>query len=108
MVFDEFANKHSATLNFGLINELDLTKILKAEIFVHIDGQLRAAHLILSYNPLPSSFQAPEYVIKARDPHLHQINITVPDFFILGPFPTGVQQVELLFQHVAEEEATPS
>ena len=47
-------------------------------------------------------------MIKARDPHLHQINITVPDFFILGPFPTGVQQVELLFQHIAEEEATPS
>ena len=47
-------------------------------------------------------------MIKVRDPHLHQINITVPDFFILGPFPTGVQQVELLFQHIAEEEATPS
>ena len=108
LVFDEFADKHSATLNFGLVNELDLTKILKVEIFVHTDGQLRAAHLILNYNLLPSSFQAPKYVIKARDPHLHQINITVPDFFILGPFPTGVQQVELLFQHVAEEEATPS
>ena len=56
LVFDEFADKHSATLNFGLVNELDLTKILKAEIFVHTDGQLRAAYLILSYNPLPSSF----------------------------------------------------
>jgi len=56
LVFDEFADKHFAIPNFGLVNEPDLTKILKAEIFVHTDRQLRAAHLILGYTPLSSSF----------------------------------------------------
>ena len=36
--FDEFANKYSIIPNFSLVNKLDLTKILKAEIFFHIDG----------------------------------------------------------------------
>jgi len=38
LVFDEFADKYSAIPNFGFVNELDLTKILKAEIFVHKTG----------------------------------------------------------------------
>jgi len=56
LIFDEFADKYSAILNLNLINERDLTKILKVEIFVHKDGQLRAAHLILCYDPISSSF----------------------------------------------------
>ena len=56
LIFDEFADKYSAILNLNLINERDLTKILKVKIFVHKDGQLRAAHLILGYDPISSSF----------------------------------------------------
>ena len=56
LIFDEFADKYSAILNLNLINERDSTKILKVEIFVHKDGQLRAAHLILGYDPISSSF----------------------------------------------------
>ena len=33
-----FANKYSAILNFSLVNESDLNKVLKAEVFVHTDG----------------------------------------------------------------------
>ena len=47
---------YSVVPNFGLVNEPNLTKILKAEIFIHKDGQLRTAHLILDYNPLSTSF----------------------------------------------------
>ena len=68
--FDEFADKYFTIPNFSLINEPDLTKILKAEIFVHTDRQLRVTHFILGYNPISSSFQAPKYVIKANDPRL--------------------------------------
>lgn len=56
-------------MNF--VNQPDLNRILKSEVFVHSDGQLRAAHLILGYTPISSSFQAPKCVIKARDPRLH-------------------------------------
>ena len=38
LIFDEFADKYSTILNLNLINERDLTKILKVEIFVHKDG----------------------------------------------------------------------
>ena len=108
LVFDEFTDKHSATSNFGFVNVPDLSKILKAEIFVHTDGQLRATHLILGYDPLSSSFQEPKCVIKARDPCLHQINVAVLGFLVPGPVPTGIQQVKLPFQSAAKEEATPS
>ena len=55
---DGFTDKHAAIPNFNLVNQPSLDKILKAEVFVHSDGQLRAAHLILGYKPLSSSFQA--------------------------------------------------
>ena len=90
-IFDKFADKYSAILNLNLVNEPDLTKILKAEIFVHKDGQLRVTHLILGYDPMSSSFQAPKYMIKARDPLLHQINIAVLSFLVTGPAPEGMQ-----------------
>ena len=51
-----FADKHTVIPNFNLVNQPSLDKILKAKVFVHSDSQLRAAHLILSYNPLSSSF----------------------------------------------------
>ena len=107
-IFGELANKYYAIPNLNLVNQLNLTKILKAEIFVHKDGQLRTAHLILSYNPISSSFQAPKYMIKAKDRCLHQINIVVPGFLDAGLAPKGVQQVELPFQYTAEKEVTPS
>ena len=47
-------------------------------------------------------------MIKARDQRLHQINITVSGFLVTGLIPKGVQQVELPFQHITEEVATPS
>ena len=51
-----FADKYLAILNFSLVNELNLNKVLKAEVFVHTDGQLKAAHLILGYTLLSSNF----------------------------------------------------
>ena len=98
------ADKYSAIPNFSLVNEPDLTNILKAEILVHKDEQLRAAHLILSYNPILSNFQVPKYVIKAKDHRLHLINIAIPGFLNLDPTLEGVQQVELRFWYTAEEE----
>ena len=106
-LFGEFSDKYSTIPNFSLVNELDLTRILKAEIFVHTDGQLRAAHIILGYDPISFSFQAPKYVIKAKDLRLHQINIAV-SIFLTGPALEGTQLVELPFQLTTEEEVTPS
>ena len=49
------------------------------------DSQLRAAHLILGYTSISSSFQAPKCVIKARDPRLHRISVAAPGFLLPRP-----------------------
>ena len=101
--FDEFADKYSTTPHFNLVNEHDLTRILKSKIFVHTNGQLRATHIILGYDPISSSFQAPKYMIKAKDPRLQQSNIAILGF-LTSTSPKGTQLAELPFQGNAEEE----
>ena len=84
--FDDFADRHAAEPNVKLVNKDSLEKILKAEVFMNTDGQLRAAHLILGYMLISLSFKAPKCVIKAKDPCLHRISIVVPGFLL----PEGV------------------
>ena len=103
-----FVNKYSAIPNFNLINEPYLNKVLKAEVFIHMNRQLRVAHLILDYTPLSSSFQAPKCVIKVRDHHLHLINVVVPGFLNPGSVPESILEVKPLPLYTTENEATPS
>ena len=94
-----------------------MDKVLKAEVFVHSNGQLRAVHLILGNTPISKSFQAPKCVIKAKDPQLHRISVAAPGFLITGlilegtlatiPIPKGVPRVAPPLQR-AVEEATSS
>ena len=82
-------------------------------MFVHTNGQLRAAHLFLDYILISKGFQAPKCVIKAKDPYLQRINIAAPGFLITGPIPEGtlstsskpegIPKVALPPQHTAEE-----
>ena len=69
-----------------MVNEDSLDKILRAEVFVNTDGQLQAAHMILGYKPISSSFQVPKCVIKSNDPCLHRISVAIPGFLL----PEGV------------------
>ena len=68
------------------------------------DGQLLAAHLILGYMPLSFAFQAPKYVIKARDPRLRCINVAFEGFIVPEgiPLPQDTSRTQPLFV------ATPS
>ena len=43
---------------------------------------LRAAHLILNYNPISRAFQAPLCVIKAKDPRLCRISVAYKGFVV--------------------------
>ena len=69
-----------------------------------VDGQLRAAHLILGYTPISRAFQTPKYVIKAKDPRLHCISVAYEGFVVLEgiPIPEGTPLTQPLFV------ATPS
>ena len=73
---------------------------MKAEIYVNeSEGQLRAAHLILSYTPLSFAFQAPKCVIRARDPRLHRISVAYEGFIVPEgiPLPQYTPRTEPLF-----------
>ena len=56
--------------NLNLVNVVDLNKVLRAEVFVSEDRQLRAIHLILDFKPLFDKFQDVGHIIKAGDPRL--------------------------------------
>ena len=66
-----------------LVNKVSLDRILQAEVYVNeSDDQLRAAHLILGYNPISCAFQAPRCMIRAGDPRLHKISVTYEGFVV--------------------------
>ena len=83
----DIADPHATTPSLRLVNKVSLDRILQAEIYVNpSDGQLRAAHLILGYNPISHSFQAPSCVIKAKDPRFRRISVAYEGFVV----PQGV------------------
>lgn len=100
------------------MNQPSLDKILKAEVFIHSDNQLRVAHLILRYTLISKSYLVSKCVINAKDLRLHQINVVASGFLTTGPnpegtlttnpIPEGIPKVALPFERVSEKEATPS
>ena len=66
--------------NINFVNVADLNKVLKSEVFVSEDKQLRAIHLILNFQPLFDKFQDVGHAIRAGDPRLARIDVLVPRF----------------------------
>ena len=87
IVSTDIADPRATTHSLRLVNKASLDRVLRAKIYVNeSDGQLRAAHLILDYNPISRSFQAPSCVIKAKDPRLCRISVAYEGFVV----PQGV------------------
>ena len=84
------ADKNDVVPNFNLVNQSSLDKILKVEVFVHSDSQLKVAYIILNYTPKAKTFQALKCVIKSRDPRLHRISVVASGFLISGPILEGI------------------
>ena len=81
------------------MNKAILDRVLQAEIYVNpSDSQLRAAHLILGYNPISRAFHAPSCVIKAKDPRLRRISVAYEGFIVPQgvPLPRYAQLTEPL------------
>ena len=53
---DVFADKRHIAPKVNLVNVLALNYLLRSEVFVNEDRQLRAAHLVLDYEPLSRIF----------------------------------------------------
>ena len=55
-----------------------LNYLLRSKIYVHEDGQLRACHLVLGYQPLTRAFQPVGHAIRAGSPRLNRIDVSKP------------------------------
>ena len=60
------------------MNVPTLNYLLRSEIYVHEDGQLRACHLVLGYQPLTRAFQPIGHVIRVGSPQLARIDVSKP------------------------------
>ena len=68
---NSFAEKNHVAPRLSLVNVSALNKLLRSEIFISEDGQLRVAPLILDYEPLYCIFQDAGQAIKVSDPRLN-------------------------------------
>ena len=64
----------------SLINVPALNYLLRSQIFVNDDGHLRAAHLVLDYEPISRTFLDVGNSIRANDHRLARIDVSRPDF----------------------------
>ena len=67
------------------------------------NGQLRAVHLILDFEPLSNAFQDVGHAIRAGDPRIHQIDVSWPGFLAQEDLPL----VEYPLQHSPREVVVP-
>ena len=107
VLVDDFADPHAAAPNFNLVNQASLDKILKVEIFIHTNGQFRAAHLILDYISISKSFLAPKCVIKARDPQLQRISVAALSFLLSDPIQEGTQAADPIPEGILKVASPP-
>ena len=96
----------------SLINVLALNYLLRSQIFVNNDGQLRAVHLILDFEPISRSFLDVGNSIRAGDHRLARINVSRPNFLapydlppVDHPIPQGIPLAAQPLQQVPLEEA---
>ena len=97
-----FTNKRHVAPRLSLVNVAGLNKVLRFEIFVSKDKILRAIHLILDFRPFSNQFQDVGQAIRAGDPRLRQIDVSVPDFLAREDLPP----VELPLHRALLEVAT--
>ena len=119
--FPCLTEKNHVSPQLSLTNVAALNYLLRSQIFVNDDGQLRAVHLILDHEPLSNTFQEVGNAIKANDYRLARIDVSWPHFLapydlppVDHPIPQGVplaaqpiQQVPLGVE-VAEERVASS
>ena len=75
-----FVDKAHVAPRLSNVNIQALNYLLRSEIYVNEDGQLRAAHLILGYEPLSCAFQDVGHSIRAGSPRLARIDVSKTRF----------------------------
>ena len=82
-----FADKAHTTPRLSLVYVQALNFLLRSEIYVSEDGQLRAAPLILDYQPLSHALVDAGQAIRAGSPRLARIDVSIPGFLAQRDLP---------------------
>ena len=88
-----FADKEHVSPKLSHTNIQALNYFLRLEIFVSEDRQLRAAPLILDYEPLSRIFQDVGQAIRAGSPRLAWIDVSKPGFLARRDLPPVLRPV---------------
>lgn len=75
-----FADKGQTSPRLSLVNIPALNYLLRSEIFVSEDGQLRSAPLSLDYTPPTRAQVEAGQAIRAGSPRLARIDVSIPGF----------------------------
>ena len=86
----------------SLINVPALNYLLRSEIFVNDDGQLRAVHLILDFEPISRSFLDVGNSIRAGDHRLARIDMSRRNFLATYDLPSVDHPIPQGIPFVAE------
>ena len=90
------ADKRLVNPQLSHTNIVGLNYLLRSEIFVSEDRQLRAVHLILDFEPISRVFQDIGHAIRAGDPRINRIDVSKPNFLAqddLPPVRLPIQQI---------------
>ncbi|XP_065628883.1 uncharacterized protein LOC136067250 [Quercus suber] len=88
-----------------VVHVRDLNFVLRSEIFVHADGQLRASHLILGVDPVYTTWQNFSQSLLVDSPLLSYIDVRHANF--LPPKFTAGEARELGPRHICSDEIPP-
>ena len=94
------ADRRHVAPRLSFINVAALNYLLRSEIFVSEDRQLRAVHLILDFEPFSRTFQEIGHAIRAGDSRINRIDVSKLDFLArddLPPVRLPIQQIHHLF-----------
>ena len=84
---DVFVDKRYVAPKLSLVNVTSLNKVLRSEVFVSKDRQLWVVHLILDFEPLSDNFQDVGHAMRAGDPWLARIDVSVLGFLTQEDLP---------------------
>ena len=106
-----FADKRHVAPSLRYTNVAALNYLLRSEIFVSEDRQLRAVHLILDFQPISKIYQDVGNAIRAGDPRLARIDVSRPNFLArddLSLVTLPLPQILLEVEAAPEEKITSS
>ena len=96
-----FVDKRQVALRLSLTNVVALNYLLRFEIFVSEDRQLRAIHLILDFETISEIYQEISHAIRAGDLRLARMNVSILNFLAQEDLPTIILPLQWVLPEAA-------